>query len=499
MVHRSRLVVASLPLVFAASLVAGRSFSSTARPSVGGDGGTSPSDAGPASPDAACDDGGLCTVPPPPPSGPVTTGTTPQSFALHHVHLGDEPGTCTDGTSWCQYGYNLDGKDTTAASTNVCTPHAGAGAQVQVDGPGGIDNSFGPNIVNALVSAVLTNPSPTEDTSIGSGAFTFMVDVTGLTPDAGQSATGLQGMLFGGVAFGQGPNVGTAVPTFTTADDWPIDPSFVTSTVACTTLVQPVTSRVTFSGAYVTGGVFVSGAPVDMTLNVLLQGFPLALPLRHATITFSHPGALDAGTADTHISSGVISGIVDAQDLMASIDAIVGNYGICSGSNLTQVNDVILQAADIMDDGTNAPGVPCNGISVGIGFDADEIGQPQVVGAPPSIYNPCDGGSSSGSAIGNCGGDSGADSGSSDDAGAEASTGSSSGGEAGTGGSGGSSSGGDAGGPDAAAPVGVDGGGGAAQTASGCSCQAVGADGSPGGIAFAALALVVAARRRRRG
>jgi MYXO-CTERM domain-containing protein len=493
-----------IPVFAAAALFAARSLSSP-RPATGGAADAGVVDAGAVSDAAAdaatlCDDGGACALPPPPPTATTPAGTAAQNFALHHVHLGDEPGTCADGLSWCQYGYNLDGKDTTSTSTNVCTLYAGASTLSQVDGPGGVDNSFGANVINGLIAAVISNPSQTESSSLTSGAFTFMFDVTGLTPGAGQSSTGLQGMLFGGVAFAQGPNSGSALPTFTTADDWPVDPSYVTSAISsCTTLVPPVTSSVTLSGAYVAGGVFVSGEPLDVTLKVQLEGFTLVLPLRHAMITFNHPGALDAGTADTHVSGGIIAGVVDAQELVSSIDALTGYFGICSGSTFTEVNDAILGAADIMDDGSNQPGVPCNGISVGIGFDADEIAQPQVAGAPLVVYNPCDGGSSSGSGGSSCGGDSGTDSGSADDGGSEASSGSSSGGEAGAGSGSGSSSGGSAGGAvDAAAPSDAGTGGAPPQTSNGCSCNAAGAPGSPGGLAFAALALAMAARKRKR-
>jgi hypothetical protein len=68
---------------------------------------------------------------------------------------------------------------------------------------------------------------------------------------------------------------------------------------------------------------------------------------------------------------------------------MVGNLGICGGSTLTTLQQSILQAADIMDDGSYQPATTCNGISIGIGFDADQIGLPQVVGTPATAVNPC--------------------------------------------------------------------------------------------------------------
>ncbi len=72
----------------------------------------------------------------------------------------------------------------------------------------------------------------------------------------------------------------------------------------------------------------------------------------------------------------------------------------CSGSTFATIQKAIQQASDIMDDGTNVAGTPCNGISIGVGFDGDEIGQPFVAGNPPAATNPCatgsDGGTDSG-------------------------------------------------------------------------------------------------------
>jgi hypothetical protein len=353
---------------------------------------------------AGCDDGGLCNVPPSAPtSGTTAAGTTAQNFALHTIHLGDEPGTCSDGTSWCQYGYNLDGQNTQVNGATIqsgsCTPVADANPLNEQDGPGGLDNSFGPNIVNTLLEAVVSNPSQTLDTSIAAGHFTVMMDITGLLATPGQNSTGITGMLLAGVNFAQSPNASTAVPTFTTADNWPVDPSYVTGSTAGQPLPSGFTSTVTFTGAYDANGTFVSGSPTNVTLTLSVSGQQIVVPVQHATITFTHPGVQDGGaTADTHLSSGIIAGIVDAQKLVTSITAVAGNFNICGGSTLTTLQQSILKAADIMDDASYSPSTPCNGVSIGLGFEADQIGPPQVAGTPGGSTNPCtaDGGTDGG-------------------------------------------------------------------------------------------------------
>jgi hypothetical protein len=52
--------------------------------------------------------------------------------------------------AWKQMGFNLDGKVTTATSTDVCQLVAGAEPAEQDDGQDGIDNSFGENICPIL-------------------------------------------------------------------------------------------------------------------------------------------------------------------------------------------------------------------------------------------------------------------------------------------------------------------------------------------------------------
>ncbi len=331
------------------------------------------------------------TVPPPAPTGPTTTSTTPHNFALHHVHLGDEL-DANGSPDWYLYGYDIDGKDTAKSSKDVCSLYENASTQNQVDGPGGIDNSFGANIISTLLQGIVSNPSQTVSTAIVGGHFTVMLDLLGLDEKPADTFTGLTGQLYAGVSFGQGPNATGAVPTFTTADNWPIDPAYVMGNPAPgTALTPPISATVSFTGAYIVNGVFVSGAPTSVTLSLTIEGQSLQLPIQHATITFNNPGSDDAGTSGTQVSGGVISGIIDAEQLVTNIQGVAGTLSksFCDQSEFASIAKGIRQAADIMDDGTNVAGVPCTGISVGLGFVGDVIGHPLVVGAPTTGANPC--------------------------------------------------------------------------------------------------------------
>lgn len=46
-------------------------------------------------------------------------------------------------------------------------------------------------------------------------------------------------------------------------------------------------------------------------------------------------------------------------------------------------------AADILEDGTNAPGVPCDGISIGFGFDARLVANPTAVTQVDPVVDIC--------------------------------------------------------------------------------------------------------------
>ena len=141
---------------------------------VSDDSSSSPDDAG------APVDANYVSAQPPSPSDVPTNVTASHNFAIHHIHLGDETDPATNAPDWPRYGYDLDHKNTTPASTDVCKLATDTSLKSQSDGPGGIDNSFGENLV-PLLAAVMANPSMVEDTALAAGQFTLMLDVTGST------------------------------------------------------------------------------------------------------------------------------------------------------------------------------------------------------------------------------------------------------------------------------------------------------------------------------
>jgi hypothetical protein len=146
---------------------------------------------------------------------------------------------------------------------------------------------------------------------------------------------------------------------------------------------------VKISNAYQAGGTFVSGAPAQIQLALTLGGQSITLDIVSAIVTFqpSSPG---------HVTNGIIAGVIQTEALISSIQNVLGFIGggqLCSGNAVTNIENEIRQKSDIVVNGntiSNDPTATCNGITIGLGFEADEIAQPTTV-APAAApgANPC--------------------------------------------------------------------------------------------------------------
>ena len=307
-------------------------------------------------------------TPPPDPGGTppgigVATSTT---FAISKLYLGDvdRSSGAPGPTAWQTYGYNVDGKVTTASSTDVCTLAAGASTATQIDGQNGIDNSWGENILPILLTIEGSNTSTTVNAAIAQGKFTHLIDIGDL---GGPNATGLGATVYHGAPT-------TAPPAWNGSDVWPIDTGNVPALY--------------FPASYVNNYVWVSGATSASTvfqLDLYVFGAPeILLPVHAPVITMLL--ATDSPSA----TQGTISGIIDTADLEAVIKRAAGHLSpsLCSGQALASILAQIAQASDIDMDGTDTLGTSCSAVSIGIGFDAHtvKLGPPEVVAVPP---NPC--------------------------------------------------------------------------------------------------------------
>lgn len=342
--------------------------------------------------------GGNQGAPPSLPSGaPATTITKSHNYALHKLYLGDTNRQgVTDMNAWKAIGYNLDGKVTTSASTDVCTLYQGASKTVQTDGNNGIDNSFGSTLV-PIITTVAPTASMTLNTSIQDGSFTLFTYVTGFDDAANSTTTakGLSGVLLAGAKFSQDGGA----PDWTTSTNWPAlpDPGLISGCTpysasgggGCPAGTDPVKNAVIkFPNAFQANGTFVNGSPSPLSLSLSIGGQMLTLNIASAVITFQSAGG-------GSVTNGTIAGVLNTMDLVNSLRNVAGSISssLCSGSAFNDIATQIYQASDIQLNGTtveNNAGSACDAISVGLGFDATEIAAPtDIAAASPPAPSKC--------------------------------------------------------------------------------------------------------------
>jgi hypothetical protein len=327
-------------------------------------------------------------VPPEPDAGPTTTSDI-STFAVNALFVGetDRTGT-TSNTAWKTLGFDLDGLVTTKDSTDVCSVAVGAPRSNQNDGIDGIDNAWG-SVLLWIVTFGTGEPEPSSDATglIASGAWTLQLQVKGLSNDPHQTATALRAQ-----AFVSGPSDGT--PAFDTTTDWPVLPSSLKDRGSIA-----AGANVEFDDVYVTDGTLVArGASQPLVLPIAFLNYfysdpkppePVVLTLRvhDPILSFDH---IDPGSA----ANGTLAGVLETDETVDLARAFAHqlNSSMC-GSAFDALADQIRQTQDILDDGTNAPGVPCDAISIGLGFTAKLVQNPTRIGVdstPPA--DPCDGG-----------------------------------------------------------------------------------------------------------
>jgi hypothetical protein len=258
---------------------------------------------------------------PPDPGAPASSSGVHRGFVMRSMDLGS--GTA-DG--WENLGLDIDGRVSTAGSTDVCRLAPGAPASVHQDGIGGIDNSFGANLVPMLVTLFGDQVIARMNASFAPGGRTNLLDVQGL-PSSGEATVvaSLDGATF--------PRAWLAQSTLASA---------------------PSTDEV----ALVLGLVG-AGAPGEPAAE-------LVVPVTHVQIVAA------VGSDGWSIERGVLSGVLPTEDAVAAVDrfALALDPEV-SADVLRTAESTVRQAADILVDGSQDPSRACDGISMGLAFTAD--------------------------------------------------------------------------------------------------------------------------------
>jgi hypothetical protein len=324
---------------------------------------------------------GTCTMMPPnnmlppDPGGPPPDGSGPVVLAIHKVYLGDtDRNLIPSYSAWKSIGLNIDGVVTGPTDTNVCTPFMGANrAKSQTDGVDGIDNSWGASII-PLIMGFAPTPSKTASDQVNTGAPTMVFTIDKLGAGANYSPV---------TGAGYRTAKTMSMPTWDPNDARDVDSLSVTNG----DLQMPLMA---FTKGYVSSRVFV-GEPAtgEVPLEVFLPGQSgPPPPTTHVQVLMT------VDPSNTSATQGTISGVIQTQALVTWIQEIAGRIqkSFCSGSAFASIAMEIQQASDIViePDGSvdNRPGVACNAISMGMGFDATAVKLGNVVQVP-AAPNPC--------------------------------------------------------------------------------------------------------------
>jgi hypothetical protein len=126
-----------------------------------------------------------------------------------------------------------------------------------------------------------------------------------------------------------------------------------------------------------------AGADGSTPPTTLVQTFAIQTIrlIHHALLYFDHTSANDA-------AKGILSGVLDPNELVPALRVAFAQMGGC-GSVFDSAVEQIQQAQDILLDGSNQRGVPCDGISIGLGFDAKRVANPTKVAFVPPPRDRC--------------------------------------------------------------------------------------------------------------
>ncbi len=314
--------------------------------------------------------------PPPAPTPKAPDGTTGVTMAISKLYLGDtDPDGTPDQTNgWEFFGYNIDNVNPADAAKFCKTVDNASPAQVHMEGKNGIENSFGHNIL-PIVLGIASDASTKVNDSIAAGTFTIMLDMEKL--GTGTTYNPVVTQLFGGANCMCTPDFSGSGAT-----DWPVVPELLNAPMTAVT----DGSTVQFPMSYVTNNTWVSGSKGMLTLQLSISGFTLSLNIANAVITMNlNPG-------HTQATGGMISGVLPTSQLTQQIQEVAGSFdmALCSGATICSILSQIEQASDIMADGTQDPTKACDGISIGLGFDAALVANPDKVADPAMPKaNPC--------------------------------------------------------------------------------------------------------------
>ncbi len=309
---------------------------------------------------------------------PSGTGKTVW-LAVRHYYLGTvDPSGGAAEHAWKLRGYDIDDTCTnareTAENTGTCLRPAMAQQDSLLDGLRCRDNNFGRHI-GAMVRTSMPDAEEILNNTVGAGTSTWVLRLDDLDPSADD-------------AYAPGALYRTADERTTAPPKW--DGSDVRAVLSDSVVSRDASKPVlAFPRGYIVGNVWVSGEPAAMRLML-----PIARDVFITMNMQSTSFTLELDAARTGGKNGVVAGALPVAEIETILKPIAASAGFCPGTSIydsvlktaRKAPDVVIGAPKLQD-----TTIPCDGLSVGVGFDVVPI-QPvsKIVDPLPPRPNKCE-------------------------------------------------------------------------------------------------------------
>lgn len=307
-------------------------------------------------------------VPPAPDPDAPTVAGEPLVLAIEQVFVGDtDRDELLSDAAWREFGFDLDGWNSNSQLGFHCKPIGDTKkSDIREDGARGIDNAWGADVVNGILSTLVANPTEKLRNQREAGQSSWLLRLAAL--GSSPSAAGLSGQW----SLAEGSRDAQGNLLLPTEDDSYAWHSWDGSTVASSEgylVDQQIVMR------------FASPIPIYLDFGSLKMRFPL----QRAVLALEAPGPAQQ-------RNGTLAGVIATEDLVASALEVAPLLDLraCDSSwpALVGILDSLRGASDILLDGTQDPARDCNAISFGVGL----VARPRQLGAsvpPPVIPSVC--------------------------------------------------------------------------------------------------------------
>ncbi|MCA9632787.1 MAG: hypothetical protein KC766_34275 [Myxococcales bacterium] len=268
-----------------------------------------------------------------------------EGFVGRDFKLGDlTPSGVPSSSAWQRYGLDLDGLASTKDSTDHCQPQPGSNpSAVKADGPDGLDNSFGKNVLPILLGVA---PTLSDDMQQRVDQGKSVAFITGHNI----AVSDLVGSI--GRAHASGNSYNLQEPWRVFENGYPNG-----------------TPRCSLVGGTFQGQLELAGSGF-WELHLPIADNALVVRVRQTQVR------ADVDPVSGEPSNVILAGVIRTEEFVEAFRQVAGalDTSLCAGATFDSIAAQLRAASDIRDDARNGdPQQLCNGISIGIGVELDRM------------------------------------------------------------------------------------------------------------------------------